>query len=431
MKGRRYLDMRAGHLKGVIIAAAFAALTAAAAGAAEAGTISGLVTDQNDRPLSGAFVKILGPNLFTTTNADGYYVIQKVPAGTYDVKATHSGCEEQVKPRVKVIAGLRTNVSFELYKIPVGVILIAPEDPAFWYRDLLLRSPVFPEEYINSYIADKYADMLVSTRGFVYDDSDASTLNLHIRGSRDSEAAEAGAISGAVTDRDGRSLSDALVVVLGTNLFTTTNADGYYVIREVPAGKYEVKASRHDFDEQVESGVKVIAGSRANVSFQLRACNTGVTYVRTEEPPFWYRDLLLRSPVFPEEYINSYIADKYADMLVRTPGLVYEDGDASAPDEKATGDSEAAEVGTISGLVTDQYGQPLSGVLVKVLGPNLHATTNADGYYVIQDVPVGMYDVKATSPQYEEHVETAVEVTPSAKTNVSFQLQSFFKLLHE
>jgi protocatechuate 3,4-dioxygenase beta subunit len=424
--------MRAGYLKRVIIAAAaFAALAAAAAGAAEAGTISGKVTDPDGRYLRGVLVEVIGENLNAKTDAYGYYGIREVPAGKYEVKASRHGFDEQVKSSVKVLTGLRTDVSFQLQPYYTGVTVIRTEEPLVRYRDLLYRYPAYPKKQLDSDIVDEFAEMLVSTRGLVYEDSDAATLNLHIRASRDGEAAEAGTISGSVTDQNDRPLSGVLVVLLGTNLFTTTNADGYYVIQKVPAGTFAVKATHSGCEEQVKTRVKVIAGLRTDVSFELYKIPVGVILVAPEDPPFWYRDLLYRYPAFPKETVDSEIVDEFAEMLVRTPGLVYEDGDASTPDEEATGDSEAAEAGTISGVVTDQDGYPVDGALIEVEGTALFAKSNAVGYYSIPEVPAGTFDVKATHLKYIEQVETGAKVTPGGDTTVSFQLESVFKLLHE
>ena len=97
-------------------------------------------------------------------------------------------------------------------------------------------------------------------------------------------AGAAGTVSGLVTDQNGQAVSGALVVVKGTNRFATTNADGYYVITPVPVGSFDVKASRVGFSEQVKTGVKVIAGLRTNISFQLQSEAAGVTYIQSEEP---------------------------------------------------------------------------------------------------------------------------------------------------
>ncbi|MGD8717840.1 MAG: TonB-dependent receptor [Candidatus Zixiibacteriota bacterium] len=166
----------------------FALLAASAAWAADTGTVSGLVTDQNGAPVSGALVVVKGTNRFSTTNADGYYVISPVPVGSFEVKASRVGFSEQVKTSVKVIAGLRTNISFQLQSETAGVTYIKSEDPLIKFNQTHVEH-VIGSDQIETQIVDEFADMLVRTPGIVYENSDASTLNLHIRGGRGTEIA--------------------------------------------------------------------------------------------------------------------------------------------------------------------------------------------------------------------------------------------------
>jgi hypothetical protein len=83
---------------------------------------------------------------------------------------------------------------------------------------------------------------------------------------------------------------------------------------------------------------------------------------------------------------------------------------------------ERREVGIISGLVTDHLGRPVNGALVIVKGANRFATTNADGYYVITPVPVGIFEVKASRLGYGELKKAGVKVVAGLRTNVNFTL---------
>jgi outer membrane receptor protein involved in Fe transport len=187
-KGGVPLNVRVKYLKSGLAAAALVALTAGIAGAVDTGTISGLVMDQDGQPVNGALVVVKGANRFTTTNADGYYVITPIPVGAFDVKASRIGFDEQVKSGVKVIAGLRTNLSFQLRSGVTGVTVIPAEKPLIEFNRTDTES-VIGADQIESQVVDEFADMLVRTPGVVYETSDASTLNLHIRGGRGSEVA--------------------------------------------------------------------------------------------------------------------------------------------------------------------------------------------------------------------------------------------------
>jgi outer membrane receptor protein involved in Fe transport len=180
--------MREKYFSKTFVAFGLVLLAAALAGAADTGTVSGLVTDQNGQAVSGALVVVTGTNRFATTNADGYYVISPVPVGSFEVKASRVGYGEQVKTGVKVIAGLRTNISFQLQSEAAGVTYIQSEEPLIKFNQTYTETMIGSEQ-IETQVVDEFADMLVRTPGIVYEDSDASTLNLHIRGGRGSEIA--------------------------------------------------------------------------------------------------------------------------------------------------------------------------------------------------------------------------------------------------
>ncbi|MCC6930404.1 MAG: SusC/RagA family TonB-linked outer membrane protein [Gemmatimonadaceae bacterium] len=70
-------------------------------------------------------------------------------------------------------------------------------------------------------------------------------------------------ITGRVTAEDvSEPLSDVRVVVVGTSVFTVTNAQGTYTLRGLPAGSYEVRVLRVGYAEQ-KKAVAVSAGGPA------------------------------------------------------------------------------------------------------------------------------------------------------------------------
>src|ERR1035437_2821280 len=76
-------------------------------------------------------------------------------------------------------------------------------------------------------------------------------------------------VSGRVTAQvSGEPLSDARVTVVGTSVFTTTNTDGQYTLRNVPPGTQAVRVSRIGFQEQKQS-VAVAPGATLTLNFVL------------------------------------------------------------------------------------------------------------------------------------------------------------------
>jgi hypothetical protein len=102
-----------------------AALLSAAIGAPRAigqatntGTVVGTITDPTGALIPGAAVTVTnaaaGIRLAATTNADGSYVIQNVPPGTYSVTAAKQGFSIDRAPAVTVSVGTQTTINLSL-----------------------------------------------------------------------------------------------------------------------------------------------------------------------------------------------------------------------------------------------------------------------------------------------------------------------------
>ncbi|HUV85669.1 MAG TPA: carboxypeptidase-like regulatory domain-containing protein, partial [bacterium] len=93
---------------------------------------------------------------------------------------------------------------------------------------------------------------------------------------------------------------------------------------------------------------------------------------------------------------------------------------ASVSLEKAAKKDESGD-GMISGVVTDNEGNPLPNVLVSAVGTKRFAVTNADGYYLITPVPPGVITVEAFSTAYGSIERTDVKILAGLTTNLTFQ----------
>jgi hypothetical protein len=100
-----------------------------------------------------------------------------------------------------------------------------------------------------------------------------------------------------------------------------------------------------------------------------------------------------------------------------------EAGVTTRDDEPVIEADETYKVGVISGTVTDEEGNPIEGALVVVKGADLYVQTNEDGYYKIQDVPEGSYEIKANRVGYAEMIIVGVPVITSYLIKVNFLLK--------
>ncbi len=84
----------------------------------------------------------------------------------------------------------------------------------------------------------------------------------------------------------------------------------------------------------------------------------------------------------------------------------------------------AQSSGKIAGVVTDKStGEPLPGVNVILEGTTMGASTDIDGYYVILNVPVGVYNIRANYIGYKDVVMQGVRVSASITTEINFSLE--------
>ncbi|UCG68955.1 MAG: carboxypeptidase regulatory-like domain-containing protein [Thermoplasmata archaeon] len=80
------------------------------------GSISGNIRDENNYPIIGATVSLIGDTTYeTTTDDSGYYMLSEVNAGVYDMEVTKNGYGTEIETGVVVIAGQdRLNEDFGL-----------------------------------------------------------------------------------------------------------------------------------------------------------------------------------------------------------------------------------------------------------------------------------------------------------------------------
>ena len=87
------------------------------------------------------------------------------------------------------------------------------------------------------------------------------------------------------------------------------------------------------------------------------------------------------------------------------------------------GDLQAGVTGKINGVVRDQAGEVLPGANVVIKELNLGSTADADGYFVIINIPPGVYTLSASLIGYETVSQTGVDVTTDHTTTINYNLK--------
>jgi len=83
----------------------------------------------------------------------------------------------------------------------------------------------------------------------------------------------------------------------------------------------------------------------------------------------------------------------------------------------------AGTTGKISGIITDEIGEPMPGVNVMIVGTTLGAASDINGEYFILNIPPGTYSIRASMVGYKPYVVDQVKVITDFTTNVNFPMQ--------
>jgi outer membrane receptor protein involved in Fe transport len=134
-------------------------------------------------------------------------------------------------------------------------------------------------------------------------------------------------LSGTVLDSSGRTIANAPVTVrnveTNTTFTATTTGDGYYVIPNLPPGKYDVSAVYSGFSKTTQTGIVLTVGETATVNLTLKVAALGETVVVTGEAPVIEPTKTEISQVIASQQIQSLpISGRlFTDFALLTPSV--------------------------------------------------------------------------------------------------------------
>ncbi len=126
---------------------------------AQNGKISGSVLDgQNGDPLIGCNVVIVGTNMGASTDLDGHFIMQKVPAGVYSLMASYIGYTTTTITNVKILPDQVANIKIALQ--PEGIV--GEEVVIEAKADLTNASALLVEQKKASVVSDAIGSQQIS-----------------------------------------------------------------------------------------------------------------------------------------------------------------------------------------------------------------------------------------------------------------------------
>ena len=411
------------------------------------GTISGRVTDANTGlGIADATVAAKGPSeKSNTTDAEGYYILSNMPAGDYTVTATASGYASESK-NATVYFWVNTPVNFNLHMLSIiGRVYDALTPDAG-----IAQANVTADSYTtltNSTGHYQLVDMpagnytVTATAPGYASQSNSATVSPGEPTILDfaMEQVPPGTIEGTITDASTRlPIHNASIVAYAPaiEMSNQTDENGHYRMKKVPAWhSWSVEAYAPGYVSQLKIAA-VESNTTTILDFALEpfgAIDGVVTDVSTGLP-------IAEAIVRAEDYLNTTDANGHyilSDVLEGTYTVTASaPGYASQSEEKVkvwAGDTttvnfqlEPVPPGVILGNVTDaKTGEPIVNATVTANGYS--NTTDADGDYVISNVPAWTYTVTASAPGYVSCNVTRT-VPPNETITANFELHPFTKV---
>lgn len=256
-----------------------------------------------------------------------------------------------------------------------------------------------------------------------------------------------GSIAGRVTNGDDEGLQDVTVRVTAgpsTGQSVTTDADGDYVIEDLPVGTYALSFTRTGYASRTITGVDVsnLHTTELNVTLTENPTGTGVLSgtVRDSDTSTALSGVTVRlvqgGAILQTDTTGSdggyafsgLLTGNYTVRFSRTGYQTRELTAAVSQGQTTTLNTElvptdSTETGTVTGLVRDNGGRPIQSALVEleVGGETLTARTDPDGRFRFEEVPVGTYDITASAVGLLDNAQR-VTVNAGATSSITFTL---------
>lgn len=219
-----------------------------------------------------------------------------------------------------------------------------------------------------------------------------------------------GIVSGVVTDSaTGEKLAGVNVIIKGTNLTTVTDANGYYVITNVPPGEYDVTADLVGYSTAQATKVSVLMDVTSTVDFALEQA-----VAESEEVVVVERRPMIQKDVVP----TLYVVDSTQEQAIKTqPYFQYQAPGLVATQPGVVPDADGYP--HIRGGRANQVGWMLDGI------PIVESLTNG---FATNAVTVGMDKMEIYTGGYRPEYGNAIsgvfnQVIKSGKTSPGMSLE--------
>ncbi|UCE18570.1 MAG: TonB-dependent receptor [Gemmatimonadota bacterium] len=136
-------------------------------------------------------------------------------------------------------------------------------------------------------------------------------------------AGTVGTLVGTVVDKESKEpLPGVNILILGTHFGAATGKEGKFIIHNIPAGVYRIKASLLGFTPYIVENVAIIMDLRTNLDIQLEASvlELGREVVVRAERPLIQQDITSSTHSITGDKIEEMPIDSFKDVVMLQPG---------------------------------------------------------------------------------------------------------------
>jgi outer membrane protein assembly factor BamB/subtilisin family serine protease len=373
--------------------------------APDLGVVSGVVTDADrGTPVAGATVTLAGSERpAVNTGPDGRYLIEEVPAGTYQLEITAGGYQPFVAAGVAVVEGELTTVDAALTRAP-GVVVLGDRNSEITE---FLEQHSIPAEEAGWEVLDALDEVeVVILQNPPALDRDAFRAAL--------AAFDAAGVS-VIFPADGWSTRTRGFDMLVQHTGSPSDYDrlGGFNGPEI----FLHNLADHPLFDGIEGDpVQLLTTSSEAAVFPDYA---GVTLAQVAEAGTEPTGFGMAYDARTPDSVHVILAGLAATLRNTPSGSWTPDGQQIFLN--AVRWAAAPGLGGLTGAVTDRNEEPIPSATVELLGTNWRAVTGENGGFEI-GVPPGDYTVRYTAFGYLP-VERAVTVGPDQVLDISVQLE--------
>jgi hypothetical protein len=389
------------------------------------GSISGIVRNYaSELGLSGAVISIPGlPNTRATSGASGYYELTNVPANPAGVtlSVAYSGFSPLSKHSPAITGGSTQTVNFDLTST-TGTIVGTVDDAqsGLGLSGAIVNAPGLGVTAATTDSSGSYQLYLVpaSTGGVTLEvsksryatlkEKTAALMGGTVVEKNFSISQVVGSVVGVITDVETRlGVSGVAVSIAGSSIVpSTTSSSGSFIITDVPISTtgITVEASADRYKTASYKVASIAGGQQSQASFDITPIFGIITgSVKDSGSNLGLTNALVRIPGTGLQatsqtggyYEISNVPENSDGATLEVILSGYESTKVKLSTAIAGGNVYTRDIlltylyGYITGTVVDSKSSVgLSGVVVKVPGLAVEATTQSGGYYELEQVPV-------------------------------------------